>query len=78
MTELLRVLRVVVPTLRARVEGVDESRPPELERLADLVHEVHGIRGASRRDVARLGVSRREHARHVLLPARVHEPLLGA
>src|SRR2546421_5280961 len=78
VTELLRVLRVVVPTLRARVEGVDERRPAELERLADLIHEIHGVRGASRGDVPRLGVAGGEHTRHVLLPAGVHEALLRA
>src|SRR2546423_4963932 len=75
MAELLRILRVVVPALRARVEGVDERRSAELERLADLVHEVHRVRRAAGGDVPRLRMARGEHARYVLLPARVHEPL---
>src|SRR5213078_2820106 len=78
VTELLRVLRVVVPPLRARVEGVDERWPAKLERLADLVHEIHCVRGASRRDVARLGMAGSQHSGHVLLPAGVHKALLGA
>src|SRR5207248_307043 len=52
--------------------------PAKLERLADLVHEVHRVRGASRRDVARLGMAGSQHSGHVLLPAGVHEALLRA
>src|SRR5258708_21649452 len=70
VAELLAVLRVVVPTLRAWVERVDERGPADLEGLADLVHEVDRVRGAPGRDVPRLGVARGHHARHVLLPAR--------
>src|SRR5438309_9190141 len=33
VSELLRILRVVVPALRARVKRVDERRPAELEGL---------------------------------------------
>src|SRR2546428_5123748 len=78
MTELLRILRVVVPSFRAGVERVDERRPTELEGLADLVHEVDRVRRASRRDVSGLRLARGKHARHILLPPREHEPLLAA
>src|SRR5207249_9394498 len=55
VTELLAVLRVVVPALRARVERVNERRSAELERLADLVHQVDRVCRAPRGDVARFG-----------------------
>src|SRR5204862_5062498 len=51
VAQLLAVLRVVVPALRAWVEGVDERRTAKLQRLADLVHEVDRVRRASGRDV---------------------------
>src|SRR5438093_150552 len=76
--ELLAVLRVVVPALRARVERVNERGSAKLERLADRVRDVHSVGGTSRGDVTRFGVTRREHAGHVLLPAGVHEPFLVA
>src|ERR671936_878759 len=72
--ELLAVLRVVVPALGARVDGVHERRTADLERTTDLVHEVDGVARAGGGDVARLRVNRGEHTRDVLLPARVHEP----
>src|SRR5207248_10110332 len=57
MAELLAVLGVVVPPLRARVEGMDERRSADLEGLADLVHEIHRVRGAAGGDVPRLRVA---------------------
>src|SRR5256885_11085227 len=54
VTELLAVLRVVVPSLRARVERVHERKTAELQRLADLVHEVNRVRRTPCGDVARL------------------------
>src|SRR2546425_693056 len=75
LAELVREHRVVVPALRARVERVDEGRAADRERAAHLVHHLHGVGGADGGHVAALGMPRRHHAGHVLLPARVDEPL---
>src|SRR2546426_639185 len=75
LAQLVGEHRVVVPALRARVERVDERRPADRQRAAHLVHHLHGVRGAHRRHVAALRMTRRQHARHVLLPTGVDEAL---
>src|SRR5581483_10251786 len=40
LAQLVRVARVVVPALRAGVEGVDEGRAAHRQRLAHLVHVI--------------------------------------
>src|SRR6266849_6988344 len=78
LAQLVGEHRVVVPALRARVQRVDEGRPADGEGLADLVHHLDGVRSAYRGHVPALGVAGRQHARGVLLPARVDETLHGA
>src|SRR6266581_8935820 len=71
LAQLVAEHRVVVPTLGARIERVDEGRPADGEGLADLVHHLDGVRSADGADVATFGVAGRQHGRRVLLPPRV-------
>src|SRR5437762_12320413 len=75
LAELVREHGIVVPALRARVEGVDEGGAADRERTTDLVHHLHGVGGADGRHVAALGMPGRHHAGHILLPARVDDAL---
>src|SRR5262249_48507886 len=78
LAELVTEHGVIVPALRTRIERVDERRPADAECLADLVHHLHRVRGVHGGDVAALGMPGREHARGVLLPRGVDEPMHGA
>src|SRR3984893_10420847 len=78
LTQLMAEHGVVVPALGARIERVHEGRPADGEGLANLVHHLDGVGGVDGGDVAALGVPGRQHARHVLLPARVDDPLQRA
>src|SRR5438128_11432605 len=78
LAQLVAEHRVVVPTLGSRIERVYERRPADGEGLADLVHHLDGVRGVDGGDGAALGLPGRQHARHVLLPARVDDPLQRA
>src|SRR5712664_594512 len=73
----MRLHGVVIPTLGAGIKGVDEGGPADGQRLAHGVHRQHRIRHVHGRDVFALGVSRRHHPGHVLLPAVMHDALLG-
>ena len=75
LAQLVRQHRVVVPTLRARVERMDERRAADRQRAAHLVHHLHRVRGADGCHVAALRMPRRHQAGHVLLPPRVDETL---
>src|SRR5207253_6142896 len=77
LAQLVRLHRVVIPALRAWIERVDEGRPTDGQRLAHRVHRQHGIGHVDGGDVAALGVPRGHHARHVLLPAVMHDALLA-
>src|SRR3954464_11273328 len=73
--ELVGEHRVVVPTLGARIEGVDEGRAADGEALTHRVHRVDRIRHADGRHVFAGGVTGRHHRREILLPAVMHDPL---
>src|SRR5262245_57605550 len=75
LAEFVREHGIVVPALGTGIEGVDERRPTDGERASHLVHHLDRVRRADRGHVAALRVPRRQHARRVLLPARVDDPL---
>ena len=50
--QLVGVHGVEVPALGAGVVGVDEGRAAQREGFPDLVHQVHGVGGATGRNVA--------------------------
>src|SRR5215475_15675340 len=68
-----------IPTLWARVIGVDERRSANGKRLSYLVHVIHGREcGTCGRDIFARRMANRQHPSHVLLPAALHDAMLAA
>ena len=54
---------------------MNKSRSPDSQRFANRVHSSQSVGHANRCDIPAFRMARRHHARHVLLPAAVHDPL---
>src|SRR3990170_6915939 len=79
LAELVRVARVIVPALWTWIVGVNKGRAADAERLAYFVQIIRGwIGGAGSGDVAAGGMADGKHAGNVLLPAPLHDRMLGS
>src|SRR5438093_7343311 len=79
LAELVGVARMIVPTLWTWIVGVDEGRAADLQRLAHLVQIIRGRKGgAGGGNVTARRMADGKHAGDVLLPAPLHDRMLGS
>ena len=77
LAELVRVARVIVPSLWTWIVGVNKGRAADAERLAYFVQIIRGrIGGAGGGDVAAGRMADGPHAGDVLLPVPLHDGVL--
>ena len=79
LAKLVGVTRMIVPTLWTGIVGVDEGRAADGKRLLDLVQIIRRRKGgAGSGNVTAGRMADGQHAGDVLLPAPLHDRMLGS